>query len=36
MKQYTVSMAEKTDNALMFQFNSKYINLTIEIIQTRM
>ena len=29
-----VSMTEKTDTALKFQFNCKYMNFTIKIFQT--
>ena len=32
---HTVSIIEKIETALMFQFNSKYIKLTIEIFQTK-
>ena len=31
---HTVSIIEKIETALMFQFNSKYIKLTIKIFQT--
>ena len=30
-----MSMIEKVDTAFMFQFNSKYINHTIRIFQTK-
>ena len=32
----TVSTIEKIETALMFQFSSKYIKLTIKIFQTKM
>ena len=33
---HTVSMIEKIETALMFLFNSKYINLKTKIFQTKM
>ena len=33
---HTVSMIEKIERAFMFQFNSKYIKITIKIFQTKM
>ena len=33
---HTISMIEKIETALLFQFNFKYIELTIKIFQTKM
>ena len=33
---HTASMIDKTETALMFQFNSKYIKFTIKIFQIKM